>query len=384
MSLISGRRFFPKLNAKQTNAENKNIREIALGYKLNILGIGHPSTTYSCRKLVESCKSMGKKREAMKYAIMASHGSKFMATHAGDIPISSDSMKLDVALQESTTNEHVKMVEGHLSCEYAVELNELGVSQMKNRQYVDARNNFEKAIEIFESKHPEEHRFARKGILMWLAVLYCNYALALHSGCPGTPEENQVYDVAVGFYEKGLNLYFKEIGPKHPRLHKIVNDLAGLYKKMGRIDRAKILLVDVLKRMHPNTTRFYHKYAAMLEYNLAKMHEGEEDWLQTMERYKKVRIKYLRNCKNGKIADLLCIRIENDVGVCLIESGEYEQAIVVLEVAIRRLRTHKTLRSAPETSRLMGLMQSNLRLARDWRRTKGHIFRERYANRVDL
>ena len=78
----------------------------------------------------------------------------------------------------------------------------------------------------------------------------------------------------------------------------------------------------------------------MLEYNLAKMHEGEEDWLQTMERYKKVKIKYLRNCKNGKIADLLCIRIENDVGVCLIESGEYEQAIVVLEVAIRRLRTH--------------------------------------------
>ena len=67
MSLISGRRFFPKLNAKQTNAENKNIREIALGYKLNILGIGHPSTTYSCRKLVESCKSMGKKREAILY-----------------------------------------------------------------------------------------------------------------------------------------------------------------------------------------------------------------------------------------------------------------------------------------------------------------------------
>ena len=164
MSLISGRRYFPKIYPKKNNEDTKKIREIALGYKLSVLGIGHPSTTYSCRKLEESCESMGDKKGAMKYAIMASHGSKFMTTHAGDIPISSDNMKQATKLQENTTNNHVRIIEGHLSCEYAIELNQLGVVQMKNREYINAVDSFKKAIDIFESKYPEEHRHARKGI----------------------------------------------------------------------------------------------------------------------------------------------------------------------------------------------------------------------------
>ena len=370
------RKRFAQIRCPLTDKEReRSIRQIILKAKKEVLGAKHICTLKTYADQSRTCKSLGRFREALLHARMASMGAKANTVYP-DNPVDSESFENGHRLEMEYVDQ-LKTMEGERSMEHAIGLNDMGLVHVRNGKYSEGRICFEQALDIFERKYPEEHKqgsqeASRNAIVLWIGTIYTNLALAIAKGCKGKPGEMSEMNLAQTLYLKSLDVYYHELGPSHPRVHKIVNDLALLYNEIGKREQAKALLVDVMGRIHPAA---FHKERDMsiLGYNLAKLYEADEEYPRAIEQYKQVH-KWYKGGVTANESDRFRGQIQNNISLCLIELGEYEQAIVLLRGALNMLRQN----DSGEESSIARTLYHNLHLAEDRGKKFGHIFSKRY------
>ena len=370
---------------------NEHVSEIVLTYKIDVLGHNNPLTQKTYKKLALICKNNGDTYNALKYARFTSMYDKINSFYKFEPTCveNYDSLKV-------TIHEYVQLIAkafGRYSFEFAISLNELGLCLLRLNKPDQAVNTFLRAIKIFEDYYPDERtvKKTRDSIYIWYATIYNNLALA-YSQVPDNTQQKIKYVQAEKFYYKSLDILKEYIDEKHPRVFKIINDIAILYERWGKIKNAKILLKQQLEFITSDRLVGISKsnYAtklrdhATLQYNLARLyHEYDNNYHVAIKEYKLSQKIYRKGSEELNLFDMdifFILKIDNQIGICLLQLGEYEQAEVLYNDILKRLQC----KNGAEESDFAIKVHLNLDIVRKRQRKYGHIYNKRYENRDDV
>ena len=240
--------------------------------------------------------------------------------------------------------------------------------------------------------HPDERsvKETRDSLYIWLSTLYNNVALAysqLPDRCFSNARTN--FCSAEKFYIKSLDLIKEFIDENHPRTFKIINDIAVLYERWGKIHSAEKLLQQQLEfisseRHVSSNSRRYRTVLrdhATLQYNLARLHhEYDKNFFLAIQEYKRSKRIYKDGLGQYELDSFFLWRVENQIALCLMELGEYEQAAVVYESIIESM---KRINGALESDLAHKILR-NISINQARKKAHGHMYKIRYENRNDV
>ena len=156
-------------------------------------------------------------------------------------------------------------------------LNQSGVYCYFRGQYKEAESLYKQAVAIFEKALGPDHPEVAQ-ILNNLAELYRN--------------QGKLTD-AEPLYKKALDIFEKALGPDHPQVATSLNNLALLYKQQGKLAEAEPLYKQALdiseKALDPNHPNIANRLnnLAMLYHQQGKLADAEPLYKQAIDIFKK-------------------------------------------------------------------------------------------------
>ena len=365
------------------------VAEIMLDYASNVLGSNHAFTGRIYKKLAGICEGSGDARKALEYHRCASACDKVNAFYI-ESPLDENYTQMGMSMKSFVSM--VKDMFGKESFEYAISLNEEGLCLLRANDPKAATEALLKAIDIFDQNHPDERtvKGTRDSIYIWLSTLYNNVALAysqLPDRCFSNARTN--FCSAEKFYFKSLDLIKEFVDENHPRTFKIINDIAVLYERWGKIRSAEKLLQQQIefissKRVVSRKCRQYRSVLrdhATLQYNLGRLHhEYDNKYFLAIQEYKRSKHIYKSGMGQYEIDPFFLWRVDNQIALCLMELGEYEQAAVVYEDIIQSM---KMVNGAFESDLAHKILRNNS-INQAHKKAYGHMYKIRYENRNDV